>query len=357
MRVFYIHADNKGDHNSMVWRCEKPSYALRLAGHKTEIRHWQEYSFQEVLDFEPDIVFYQRYCWRGYAYDGTINDAIDEVKKLKEIGVTTVYDFDDDYTEITENNLGYEFWVNGRGPDGKGGMTQYLPPKPIKSFNWMLNTVDVVTTPSSHLALKFNARLLENMPMRKWWGKLRKRNSKTKVVGWGGGSSHYESWRDSEIIAGLVQASIDNKWNIRIQGAVNVMNAILNVMQASKRKPMTQFKKFSPPEHWARDLMASYDLYVIPLANEYDKARSPIKVLECGLAGVPWIATSNGVYDDFRQFGTLVQNSKDEWYEAISHAMKNNEAQKQAALSARNYILDHYMVEDNVDHILEVYTP
>lgn len=155
----------------------------------------------------------------------------------------------------------------------------------------------------------------------------------------------------------MLTAAKEKKWNIRIVGAPNVVDIIGNVALGMKSVPIVAYKSYLPASNWPNDLMSNYDLFVIPLAHEYDRSRSPIKAIECILAGVPWIATDNGVYQDFAQFGTTVQNSQESWYNAILHSMEKNEAQKQAAMSARNYVKRHYMIEDNVPHLLEVWTP
>lgn len=345
MRIIYVHADREEEVNSSVWRCQKPAHALREAGHEAEVVYWTDFDVEQGKN--ADIVVFQRYCW---------HEAIEQVQVMKKCGVVTVYDFDDDYHAINETNQGYPFWYEGVGYV-KGHKIPIMPPKPIKSFDWIRKEVDIVTTPSVYLNQKYGARLMENLPTLRFWKKKIKRKHKTKVIGWGGGSSHIESWRDSNIIEPLLDAAKDMKWNIRIVGAPQIMNEILAKTKGMKRKPMIQFKPFMPASHWPQDMSSQFNLFVIPLAHEYDKARSPIKAIECGLAGLPWIATDNGVYQDFLKFGSVVKNTEQAWYDAIIYAMKNTVAQTQAALSARNYMLDNYLVENNVDHILEVYTP
>jgi len=354
--VVFIHADNPTELNSAVWRCIKPAYALNEAGHEAVVLDYiavdpdRKKGLEKILSYDPQVVFFQRYCW---------NSAIWIAEELQKRGIIVVYDFDDDYEEILPSNMGYAFWYEGMAYNPDGSKKPIQPPLPVKSWEWFRDIADIVTTPSVFLNHKYGGRLLENMPLRKWWRKSPKpRKSKTKTIGWGGGATHVESWTDSGIIKPLLQAALENKWNIRIVGASNVMQAIGLEKNKMKRVPMCVFRPYMKSEQWPGDLRTQFDLYVIPLTNhDFDKARSPIKVIECGLAGLPWIATDNSVYQDFQQFGTLIPNSEEHWYNAIVHSMNKNAAQKQAALSTRNYILNHYMIEDNVAHILEVFTP
>lgn len=345
MKVCYVHADNPQEVNTSIWRCAFPGSALDAAGHDVDLVFWVDFDVNRYLGH--DVVVFQRYCWLG---------AIDDMRTLKKNGVTVVYDFDDDYPLIQPTNKSYSFWNDGIAKSEKQEIK--IIPEPIQAFGWVKDIVDIMTSPSEHLCRKYGARFLPNMPTAEWWNRKPRKKTKRKrpIVGWGGGNSHYESWRDSNIIIPLLNAASNNGWDIKIVGFEEIASLIAQHKNGMKNPPNTYIRAYMKAEQWPGYLTDNFDLLVFPLAGEYDLARSPIKAMEANLGAIPWLASDNGVYSEFSMFGTLVQNTEQAWELAIDHAMKNNAHQKQAALSARNWMLENYMAENNVEKILEAYT-
>jgi len=65
-------------------------------------------------------------------------------------------------------------------------------------------------------------------------------------------------------------------------------------------------------------LLAQFDLLLLPLENNaYNQNRSDLPLLEAGIRGLPWVASSIPAFQEWEAGGLLVAQAKD-WHEALS---------------------------------------
>lgn len=93
---------------------------------------------------------------------------------------------------------------------------------------------------------------------------------------------------------------------------------------------------------------ARLDIMLIPRRENYfNKCKSNIKFLEAAMCEVPVIAQSfpNSPYEELNpNIGILV---KDNWREKIDELIENKALRRQIGKNAREYVLEHYNIEDN----------
>jgi len=148
------------------------------------------------------------------------------------------------------------------------------------------------------------------------WKDIKKRPPDNQIIiGWGGSSGHVQSWMQSGIIPALSKLSAT--WgNLRVvvYGGGQEIPDLLK-----KAKIRCEFHGWVPFVEWPQHL-AQFTVGLAPLAGEYDRRRSSVKVIEYGMAGVPWVVTDAEPYQD-TYGGLRVKNRPDKWANAIETVM------------------------------------
>ena len=71
---------------------------------------------------------------------------------------------------------------------------------------------------------------------------------------------------------------------------------------------------------WPAEI-CTWDVSLAPAAGVYDLYRSNLRLVESGLAGVPYVASDYGPYAGNDKGGLLAKNTKDDWYNALRLAI------------------------------------
>jgi glycosyltransferase involved in cell wall biosynthesis len=112
---------------------------------------------------------------------------------------------------------------------------------------------------------------------------------------------------------------------------------------------------FVPLDEYPQKLASlALDLAIAPLEmNEFNEAKSNLRLLEYGVLGWPVICTDIYPYQTNNPPVTRVVNTKEAWLEAIRTALANPEQTKQAGDALKEWVLAHYILEDHLDEWAE----
>jgi len=258
------------------------------------------------------------------------------------LGNLMVYDFDDDLLNLDPLNPSYVFWGDNHKligeawnciKDGEGKIDPRVADISVDQvfanaqqtragFIEMLNTVDLVTVSTAYLKSKYGSvtkKPIEVVPnsvrLDDWQDVQPKRVSGTEnklVIGWAGGHSHE---RDLQMVVRALELVMSEDASIVLvlvgwPGAKELFSKIMQPRIFTV--PWMEMESY-------RAYVKGFDIGIAPAANSpQNYGKSPIRVFELGMCGVPVVA-SETTYGDFvpsncgyvarspRQFGKYVQ--------------------------------------------------
>lgn len=298
--------------NCSQWRSLSPSNALNASGRHTarciylhSVENFLDPAVQDVIG-PNEVIIVQRNLVRQSVWDFC--------DYWRGMGKLVVADLDDAYQIIPWSNPAHKFW---------GENTAKLDPLPVDSLEEGLRHVDGLTAPSKQLledwAHVVPGYWLPNWATGAWYANLPERERTDKLVfGWGGSVSHYDSWWGSGIREALSKICQDYP-QVHVKICGNDMRIYDQLDVPDDRKT---HQPGVPPAQWP-GIVNTFDIGVAPLHGDYDQRRSWIKALEYMLCGIPWVATAGRPYEDFAEYGTLVEEGADNWYDALKDVIEN----------------------------------
>jgi len=359
LEILGCYADFENERNCSTHNILNPAIAInRTKEHHMNCIHIDEFEKNtpevEELCNKADIIILERNLFG--------NKLIAELMwRLRNKTIITI--FDDAYSLIAKDNVSYPFWhdalITVKNEKGELSQAKWIP-TPLDQLSLGLSLSAGLQTVSQHLADDWrhltdtyvipNHLMIENYmniePLYKLKNKI--------LVGWSGSLSHLKSWRESGCLDAIKR--ICRKYpqvHILTAGDKRVYDEI-PVPQDRKT-----FQPFVPAEQYSA-LVKSFDIYLVPLNGEYDKRRSDVKIKECSILKVPWIATDYPTYASVREYGTVTENGSRNWEAAISNAIDNlPQLREKASDVAYPYALTQSMdlhVQDRIDlyqHIIE----
>ena len=398
MELVYIFADNPNEENCSKHNCKFPAESVNRTGkHRAKILFANQFiqNSAQVQEFcaPADIFIIER---------NFFGDMLTIMQFWKTRGKSMMAIFDDAYQLILPDNPAHKFWKENltRNPQqnitkrvfdllqgsivddtlwnniekeerGKisNEMLEILQkhvPKveeeipmvvpALKQFEWGLKMVKGIQVPSKALAEDWafanDTYHINNYINEKKYQNVKPlypKNEDEIVVGWHGSLSHVASFEQSSIIQAL--ENVANKRNnvvIYMGGDERNYNA-LNLPENKKRH-----HKYVPEEMWPQ-LLTTMDIALAPLATEYDKRRSWIKVLEYMALEIPWIATAFPPYQDLQEYGILVNNSVEEWENAIDTMIDNLDYYKNDVAKAGLEFALTQTYDGNIEKTIEIY--
>ena len=267
---------------------------------------------------KADLVIYQRNLFCEPMFSA--------VRYFQGLGKPFVLDLDDAYPILPWSNPAHAFWIeNARKWD----------PPPLEGLDMGARMVDAVTSPSKVICRDWSTRNIAmwvpNFPQGAWYedlpGKPEAEQDRV-VVGWGGSVSHYDSFWFSGVKEALRRVC-ERHPEVLVKICGNDARIHLQLPVPLRQKA---WQRGVPPPEWPK-VVSTFDLGIAPLdlLHPYDARRSWLKGAEYMLAKVPWIGSDGPVYDDLREFGTLVGNTPDEWEEAMEDKLANLASEKEKA--------------------------
>jgi len=352
--IVFVYADSEGEKNCSWYNAINPAKAInKLEGHHADVFYINDFNnnteaVQKACE-KADIIVIERNLFG----DTLVMEMFWWVRN-KTIAVI----FDDAYPLLEHENVAYGFWhenhIMTRNEDNTLN-TLTVVPKTLTQLRRGVRMAKGMIAPSRVLAEDWKAytktyRIHNYLDLDRY-------PEDTKplfphddiVIGWCGSMSHVSSFTDSGVLPALTY--VGRKYpNVRIMcgGDKRVYDKV-NLPEGKKF-----FSPFVPEEQWA-SLLKSIDIGLAPLSSEFDKRRSRIKVLEYMITKTPWIATNFETYQEFSEYGTLVENGVDNWKKALVGMIENIEcARKVANGKAYEFALEQ-SYDKNIGELLSVY--
>jgi hypothetical protein len=289
-----------------------PLMALRERGH--EIVHVvQEY--KRVIDIRPLAGCEHVHIHRP----ALLYDDGDVVTRLLEAGISVGFDEDDNVIDMP---LGLEEITD-----------QPWAPRARRNFELFLEhvaRVDLVTTPSDHLADRFeaagasNVHVVENY-LPGAFSRVQPQGHDGIVIGWHAGREHLVDAEQLGMVS-MLERVLDAHPDVRVV-TINIELGIEHERYACEEAtPIGQLT--------AR--LADFDIGLVPLADiAFNQGRSNVKAREYAAAGVPWLASPVGSYAHLGadEGGWLVEDDK--WFGAIDALVRSRRDRSKLAKRAK----------------------
>jgi hypothetical protein len=243
------------------------------------------------------------------------------VARLLEAGVAVGFDEDDN---IVDAPVGLEERTG-----------QHWLPRARRNFELLLTRVgdvDVVTTPSPHLADRFeesgadNVHVIDNY-LPGAFSRVAPLGHEGLVIGWHGADEHgldAEALGISRTLLRVLAANPDV--------SVVTINVDLGIEhERYRREDPVPFAQLT-------QRLADFDIGIVPLADiPFNLGRSNVKAREYAAAGVPWLASPVGAYEGlgWQEGGQLVAD--DEWFEALDKLIRARRDRAKQAKRAKTW--------------------
>lgn len=232
----------------------------------------------------------------------------------------------------------------------KSSLRQYIPADARSYLARTLPHFDRLVVSTDYLAEAYglfatDIRVVPNRLERDVWLGLRsdRRTSARPRVGWAGGTAHEG---DLQLIAEVVAAT------------ANEVDWIFMGMCPDNIRPYAkEFHPFGDYDAYPARLAAlNLDLAVAPLEEiPFNRGKSNLRLLEYGALGVPVVCTNIDPYRDSP--ACKVANRPREWLDALRARIHDLDAAAREGDAMRQWVLDHYVVEDHLDSWLQAHLP
>jgi Glycosyl transferases group 1 len=318
IKVIFGFADRFDELNTSYYRAIIPADQLKTAGYDVEA-----HSILSLFAKDDDTRVPQKI--KDAVKNAThivlerllLSELHETITRWRTEGKKVFATFDDAYHLMPMGNESHRTWRGGKDtPIGKALGNTELSGAILGQFKTGLGLVDSALVPSRLLMDDYRSyckqiEYVPNFPSLAMYGKPHPPKSPDVVVGWGGSSAHYISWRDSglPVALGSLQRS-KPRLRVHIQSTEPRLTSILDKYGLKCQQRNQVFF-----DRWPA-IMSEFDIFVIPLAGEYDRRRSNLKALEAGLSRVPWIASDLEPYRDARG-GIRVKNTPSAWRDAL----------------------------------------
>lgn len=290
----FLFADNPNELNTSFFRCAIPAKYLRLAGHHVNLTYWNQVDYR-ALD---DTVLLERILFP------------DVIEKLRLAGVKRLVGTFDDAYHLMPDSCGNSksFWTQARVDDFRKGIA-------------MCDTVGV----PSHILAKDYARFgrlefLGNFPDDTLWPVPDEKVKPDVVtIGWGGSLGHLDSWKKHPLLIAMreLYSKYGDKIRFVICGKVN--NYIVE-----SGVPCNFVPGWIPFTDWP-NMVRTFDIGVAPLSGAYDMRRSNLKIVEYGLAGIPFVCTDAGMYPVSNPDPNVLCRGAADWFGKISNLVEDHD--------------------------------
>jgi glycosyltransferase involved in cell wall biosynthesis len=294
------------------YRLMLPLMAMRERGH--EIVHVVQ-QVRQVIDIAPlagcDFVHIHR---PALLYD---DGAV--LTRLLEAGIVVGFDEDDNVADMP---LGMEARTD-----------QPWLPRARRNFELLLEhvpRVQLVTTPSGHLAERFeaagatNVQVIDNY-LPGAFSRVEPEGHDGIVIGWHAGREHVLDVEALGLVP-VLERILDAHPGVRVE----TINIELGIEHERYR-----CEEALPIESLTRRL-ADFDIGIVPLAAiPFNLGRSNVKAREYAAAGVPWLASPVGAYERLGrdEGGQLVEDG--EWFDALDALIRSRRERRKLAKNAK----------------------
>ena len=273
--------------------------------------------YLERASYDVETITYVPF-YKASQYDLIIccRPGIDMIEFLKVCligGKKVIVDLDDDFNSIPKHNPAY-------GYTGAGHPTY------LRELRRLLQHPGVITTYAS--AELQNRYKHEGVVIPNSWDDENENWNFQKVkhdreginIGFTGTATHRE---DFAIIEPVIKKLLDEYKNLRI--VVQLDEFIYKHFNDYEMQRL-----FLPPLPFPDYPLSfrMFDILAVPLRDtRFNRAKSDIKLLECGASKTPYVASKLPVYEEWGWAGLTVAD--DEWYEALKSLIDNEKMRRE----------------------------
>lgn len=223
------------------------------------------------------------------------------IEKARAAGAKIVIDMDDDFWSIPKTHVGY----NAVGPGNAQGLAQR---------NECMYMADVITTASTELKTRLERFGKPVIKIPNGWTSRnslwfhRQKHQKT-ALGWCGTITHREDFKLA--LPDINKAVRQCDFNVVIGGDPEIYRMLDKIPEKNKLfSPMVIYAAYPYMLSWM-------DILLAPLVDdEFNRAKSDIKLLDAGVRKIPWIASPLPQYREWGS-GGIFANGTESWYSAM----------------------------------------
>jgi len=256
-----------------------------------------------------------------HVYRAHEDEALQIARAAKQLGMTLVYDNDDDMRAIPRNNKGHKDY---------GG---FAGDRALRQIRRMLGMADLAIASSEPIATRFreygaeHVMVIENYVQDASLTASAAPNGDIVLAGWLAGNEHHVDMERLPLNEQFGRALDANP-----QLVIETVGVNMGMRHERYRNdPHVDF--FDLPTK-----MAQFDIGLAPIADiPFNHARSSIKVKEYAALGRPWLASPVGPYAPLgeQEGGRLVQD--DGWTEALERLVAKPRERRKLAKKARKW--------------------
>ena len=279
--------------------------------------------------FQYDAVVFQR---------PTESEMIPFIKELKEEGVITVIEIDDDLFSLEKINPSYRFYTKEK----------------LLTFRTILEAADYIHVSTPQLKNRIGlpektAIFLNAIDLKKYGNKAEIKKAvkekynitAEKTVMWSGGINHIDSL---EILVPVIKQLMREKITVVMNCSRDWLNA-LGFIESEYLKiiPDVPFDEY-------HNILSIADIGLCPLPNTtFNRSKSELKCIQYGAWGIPTICSPVAPFERFNRLGganIIVKNDKQKtWMHEIHALLNNNDMYNFMSLGCRFVVEDYYNLE------------
>lgn len=353
MNIVFVHGTHFADQYQVMWRCNNIAKAIERTGlhhavtleipafvSKNEncVRVCQDADLIVIHRYDIGIVLQSALYWKA------------QKKKI-------VLDLDEAVDLIPPEMEQYRFWFEGEvqaQQDIPENVEKRIHPAPIQQITWAMSLMDAVTSSTRRLAGDWEKhgriRVIQDYLSFDRYLTVKSHQEDEVWIGMGGSAISSQSYENSGLISALEEVC-------RLCPQVHLWlgNTPVDLITRINIPPNQKVTySWIPPEDWPSHL-SNLDIGLALAFTEYDLRFSRNRVLEYLACKIPWIGSNHLPHSDLKDYGMLVDNSKESWYQGLM-MMVNSLPEYRAKAAGNAYLFALSQdIDENIGNILDVY--
>lgn len=355
MNILFVEADEPQELSTSTWLCRIPAAAINRAGkgkHQAQVIY-RNLFVQGQFDIGwPDLIVVERLL---------VTPINERIKECQSHGKKILARFDDNYALMPAYISSSLLWrrnliVKGEDKKNKTLLVAKMQQSMLNQFREGLRICDAASTPSRLLCQDYEryAKKMYYIPNFPDLGNPAWTAPKPKhegiIIGWGGGGTHLQSIRDSNVLTAL-QLICREFDQVKVMICGNETYAKEKLAEILPRERLIT-QAWVPTEQWPYTV-ANFDIGLAPLAGNYDDRRSWVKVLDYAILGIPFVASDRPPYEGCHG-GIKVKNKGKDWYRAIRTFIVRPSAVEVKVNAGRTWSW-RTGIDSNINHYFNVF--
>lgn len=353
MKIVFVYDNSILNQYRVQWRCRNIANAINRTGlHHADL--------MDIPSFVSDKEEYQQICSEAdliIIHQFGIGAVLKTALSWKTLKKKIVLDIDVALNMIDEDTDLYSLWIKGVVPQGFLGCdstSSCIDPTPLQQLKWSMSHFDAITVSSERLAGDWEAfgkvLLVPDFIDTDQYLPLKTHPADEIWFGMGGGPLSAKTFENSGLLQAIEEVC-QQMPNLRLF----IGNLPSDLCQKIKVRPEQRILySWMPPEDWL-GCISNLDLGLAPALTEYDFRESRKPVMEYLSLKIPWIASDHLPYRELKQFGMVVENSKDAWRDGILANINCIEERTNFALGNPYLYAVSQDIDENINKIIDSY--